>query len=71
MVVCLHLPMALRDQVFFAVVTKDEVERQSGKSGEAKNERSEGRILTAPGVGAVPCLLLALLEPDAGHKVHP
>ena len=63
--------MVLRDRVFFAVITKDEVERQSGESGEAKNECSEGRILTTPGVGAVPCLLLALLEPDAGHKVCP
>ena len=63
--------MALCDQAFFAVVTKDEVERQLGESGEAKNEHSEGRILTTPGVGTVPHLLLALLKPDAGHKVHP
>ena len=70
-VVFLHLPMVLRDQVFFAIVTKDEVEQQLGKSGEAKNEHSKGRILTTSGVGMVPCLLLALLEPDAGHKVHP
>ena len=61
--------MALCDRAFFAIVTKDEVERQSGKLGKVKNECLEGQILTAPGVGTVPCLLLALLEPDAGHKV--
>jgi hypothetical protein len=67
-VVCPHLHMAFHDRVLFAVVTKDKVEGESGESGEAKDERSEGRILTTLGVGMMPCLLLALLKPDAGYK---
>jgi len=57
--------MAFHGWAFVTVVTEDKVDGKSGEAGEAKDERSERRVLTTLGVGAVPRLLLALLEPDA------
>ena len=64
-VVCPHLLMAFHGWVFVAVVKEDKVDGKLGEAGEAKDEHLEHRVLTTLRVGTVPCLLLALLEPDA------
>ena len=64
MAVCPHLLMVFHGWAFVAVITEDKVDRKSDEAGEAKDERSERRVLTTLGVGVVPRLLLALLKPD-------